>query len=104
MAILNDVKILVGLDVLDESRDGLLNIYIRKGITLVTRYLNKTAPLDVEAIYPDALIEYVVLCYRKKGNEGLKSFGQGSRTGSYGDELSDSVKSLLPSPTIRMRG
>jgi len=107
MAVLDDVKTVLGLDSLDTSRDNMLNIYIRKGVTLVTKYLNKIVtepPLDVEATYPDALIEYVVMCYRKKGNEGLKSYGQGSRTGSYGEELSDSVKSLLPTPSIRMRG
>ena len=104
MEILDDVKILVGLDLVDDSRDNVLNIYIRRGVTLITRYLNKTANEDVAVTYPDALIEYVVQVYRKKGNEGLKSFGQGSRLGSYGEELSDSVKSLLPSPSIRMRG
>jgi len=104
MAILDDVKTLVGIDLLDISRDDLLNIYIRRGITLITKYLRKTVTEDIETVYPDALIEYVVQVYRKKGNEGLKSYGQGSRLGSYGEELSDSVKSLLPSPSIRMRG
>ncbi|HBV88311.1 MAG TPA: hypothetical protein DEF42_17100 [Desulfosporosinus sp.] len=103
MAILDDVKILVGLDLFDISRDDILNIYIRRGVTLITKYLRRTATEDVTVLYPDALIEYVVQVYRKKGNEGLKSFGQGSRLGSYGEELSDSVKSLLPKPSIRMR-
>jgi len=107
MALLEDVKTVLGLDITDTSRDDLLNIYIRKGVTLITKYLNASVtvpPLDVETVYLDALIEFVVQVYKKRGNEGLKSYGQGSRTGSYGEELSDSVKALLPSPLIRMRG
>jgi len=103
--VLDDIKTILGIQ--DTSKDSLLNVYIRKGIILITNYINTpitVPPLDVEIVYPDALIEYVILCYRKRGNEGLKSYGQGSRLGSYGDELSDTVKALLPSPYITMMG
>lgn len=99
MAVLDDVKILLNAD---DSKDPILNLYIRKADTLISNYLNIT--VDAEASYPDAVIEYVVLCYRKKGNEGLKQFGQGSRSGTYEDNLPASVKALLPLPSIKMMG
>lgn len=105
--ILDDIKEVLGIYQIDTSRDNLLNIYIRKGVTLITNYMNAPVtdpPLDVSEVYIDALIEYVIECYRKKGNEGTKSFSQGSRSGTYEDGLSDSVKSLLPSPFIKMMG
>lgn len=110
--ILDDIKTVLGKES-DSSIDNLLGVYIRKGTTLITNYMNApntpitdppTPPLDAEVVYADALIEYVTLCYRKRGNEGVKSFGQGSRSGTYEDGLQESVKALLPSPYVRMMG
>jgi len=109
MAALDDIKDVLGIN--DASKDNLLSIYIRRGVTLVTAYMNApdvpitdppTLPVDVATVYADAIIEYVTLCYRKKGNEGIKSFRQGGRLGIYEDSLQQSVKDLLPSPYIRM--
>ena len=107
--LLDDIKTV--LNITDTSKDTLLAVYIRKGTTLITNYMNApdvpitvppTLPVDVVTAYADAIIEYVVLTYRKKGVEGLKSYSQGSRSGTYEDSLQQSVKSLLPSPFIRM--
>ena len=107
--LLDEVKTVLGIS--DTLKDTLLGIYIRKGTTLVNIYMNfpnipvtdpVTPPVDVATVYADAIIEYVTLCYRKKGIEGLKSFGQGGRSGTYEDGLQQSVKALLPSPFIRM--
>lgn len=107
--LLDDLKTVLGIS--DVSKEALLNVYIRKGTTLITNYMNAppvpvtdpiTLQVDVATAYADALIEYVTLCYRKRGNEGVKSFGQGGRSGTYEDGLQESVKALLPSPFIRM--
>jgi len=109
--LLDDIKTVLGIS--DFTRDALLAVYIRKGTTLVNAYMNFpdipvtnpiTLPVDVATVYADALIEYVVLSYRKKGIEGLKAYSQGSRSGTYEDTLQQSVKDLLPSPFIRMKG
>ena len=109
MAALDDVKTI--LNISDTTKDALFTLYVRKGVTLITAYMNApdppvtdpvTLPVDVEATYPDALIEYAVLCYHRRGNEGIKQFAQGARSGTYEDGLGQSVKDLLPSPFIRM--
>lgn len=113
--ILNDTKIL--LDIGDTTQDGALNIYIRKAVTLITTYLNVATepvtttdywtgvtttiqPVDVAATYPDAVIQYVIENFRLRGNEGLKQFSQGSRSGTYNGGLSQDVINLLPLPYV----
>ncbi|WP_075366848.1 phage head-tail connector protein [Desulfosporosinus metallidurans] len=102
MMLLDDIKIVLGIE-LDTSRDYLLNIYIRTATTLISKYLKANDKVDIQALYPDAIIAYVVMAMAKRGNEGLKQFSQGSRSGSYGDDLPDGVKALLPLPRIAMR-
>lgn len=101
MAVLDDLQIVLGVT----DQDNLLNLYIRKAVTLITIYLNMkpAAPaIDIAATYPDAVIEYVTICMNKRGTEGLKQFTQGSRNGTYGNDLPDSVKALLPPPFVTM--
>jgi hypothetical protein len=110
MALIDDLSIL-----LPSASVPILTLYIRKAVTLITNYLNlDTAeidetdwytgivttiePIDPTITYADACIEYVTLCWNKRGNEGLIQFGQGSRSGTYGNALYDSVKALLPAP------
>lgn len=115
MALIDDIKTVIGIDYVDTSKDDLINIYIRKAKTLITTYLQIPTeaytdstgtviqPIDVTVAYPDACLDFVVQVFRKRGNEGLKSYGQGSRLGSYGDEISDSTKAMLPSPYVKMK-
>lgn len=107
MAVLDDIKTILGIT----DQDAILTLYIRKAVTLITNYLNIPTvaytdsggaviqPIDVEATYPDAVIEFVTLTMNKRGNEGLKQFTQGSRSGTYeSSQLPESVIFLLPAP------
>lgn len=71
---------------------------INKASTLIKYYLKCDDSVDIPLTYPDAVMEYVKICMNKNGNEGLKQFSQGSRSGTYGNDLPDSVKALLPLP------
>jgi hypothetical protein len=99
LAVLDDVKIILGT-----TEDILLNLYIRKADTLIKNYLRLDDTVDIEAIYSDAVIQYVVENYRQRGNEGIKQFSQGSRSGTYNSGLSSDVKVLLPLPKIKLMG
>ena len=59
---------------------------------------------NIEESYPDAIIEYVIICMNKRGNEGIKQFSEGSTSGTYGNELPESVKALLPMPFVTLKG
>ena len=99
--ILEDIKTM--LEIEDTLQDNLISIYIRKAKILITNYLNLGDIVDFETLYPDAIIEYSIICMNKRGNEGIKSFAQGAISATYGDDLQISVKNLLPLPCIRMR-
>lgn len=117
MAILDDLHIL--LPNVPTSKDAIFNLYIRKAVTLITNYLNLdtvpitekdcwigiitvTQPIDVSIIYQDAVIDYVIVTYNKRGNEGIKQGSQGSRSQTYGDDLPGSTIALLPLPSAVM--
>lgn len=97
---LEDIKTLLGIT--DYSKDDLINLYIRKAQTAIKNYININ--ITDYLIYQDAIIEYAVISFNKKGNEGLKQFTQGSRSGSYNEDLPESVKVLLPLPSIKLKG
>lgn len=117
--ILSDCKILLTLSDTNTSKDGILNIYIRRAVPLIQSYMQlrttdlivtnwdgsttTTPPIDVLATYSDAVIEYAIEQYKKRGNVGMKQFSEGSRSGTYDNSLSDSVKALLPAPFVRLQ-
>lgn len=101
--LLDDIKTVLGISELDTSKDSLLNIYIRTATTRIINYLKIDSTVDIQTLYFDAIIELVVILLAKRGNEGLTQFSQGSRSGTYGSDLPESVISLLPSPRIVMR-
>jgi hypothetical protein len=94
--ILDDIKTIIGLT--DTSKDNILNIFIRKAATLIRTYLNCDDSVDITTAYPDAIIEFVMSELNRRGNEGVRQFSQGSRSGTYTNELSENVISLLPLP------
>lgn len=104
MEVLDDIKTLKNISLTDTSQDGSLNIYIRRAETAISKYFNNSLDnATIETMYPDAVITYVIEHLNKKGNEGIKQYSQGSRSGIYeGSGLSNDVKSLLPLPHVRM--
>lgn len=104
MAVIDDVKELKGWQ--DSSHDGVINIYIRRAVTLVREHLNLRPddPTDIATLYQDAVVCYVMEQFDRKGNEATKQYSQGSESGTYGSDLSDNVKALLPTPYARIMG
>ncbi|MFT8312956.1 MAG: phage head-tail connector protein [Clostridium sp.] len=117
--ILSDCKTLLNINDTDISKNSIINIYIRRAVPLIQNYLQlratdlvvtnfdgtttTTPPVDVQATYPDAIIEYVIEQYKRRGNIGMKQFSEGSRSGTYDNSLSDAVKALLPQPYVRLQ-
>lgn len=97
--LLPDIKTLLRIKEADTSKDNILNIYLRRGNTLIVKYLNNDSITNATE-FPDALIEYVLVCYRKNGQEGIKQSSQGNRSITWEGGLPESVKDLLPLPYI----
>ncbi|AAO36100.1 hypothetical protein DP149_10225 [Clostridium tetani] len=103
---LKDIKILLNIN--DNSKDSILNIYIRKATTLIQNYLNNyNFKSDyIQANFKDAIIDIVVSAYNFKDNKNIKSKTQGARSITYADNtaftITDSVANLLPMPYVKM--
>lgn len=101
--VLDDVKTI--LDITDTSMDNKITLYIRRADNLILLYLNDSTITDttmIETNYPDAVVQFVIECMNRRGNEGITQYSQGSRSGTYGnsDILSNDVKALLPLPKV----
>lgn len=103
---LEDIKTLLGI-----ADENILNIYIRKAITVIKNYLNNDSFDDtyIQANFSDAIIELVVNAYSVNKNTkiGIKQEEQGSRTIVYKDNsaafvIDDSIKRLLPLPYAKL--
>ncbi|WP_050607260.1 phage head-tail connector protein [Clostridium niameyense] len=100
---LEDLQILI-----PNADTAILNIYIRKAITLIQNYLNnQNFTFDyIQTNFQDAIIDIVVNAYNFKDNKNIKSMTQGARSITYSDNtafaITDSVANLLPMPYIRM--
>lgn len=93
----------------DEYADATLTILKNRAITSIKNYLNNSNYDNayIEANFPDAIIELVYNTYSSKGKENIQSESQGSRSKTYKSasfSMSNSVKDLLPLPSIRLRG
>jgi hypothetical protein len=105
MAALEDIKELKGWQT-DSSHDGMISIFIRRAVTLIKNHLNLSSndTTDIETVYQDAVVCFVMEQLNMRGNEGMKQFAQGGRSGTYNSGLSKDVKSLLPVPSAKLLG
>lgn len=104
--ILEDLLILLDKD---ESSYPALTIYKNRAITTIKNYLNNgLESAFIELNYEDAIIQLVYNAYTSKGKWNIASESQGSRSISYVNnadaEITQSIKNLLPLPSIRMLG
>ena len=99
------------LSIKDNSQDDLITLYINRAITVIGNYINnkKYDKELIEVEFPEAIIALVENAYKENtsSTKGIKSKSQGARSITYADEkgftITDDIKSLLPTPFIRMR-
>lgn len=96
------------LDIEDNSKDTLLNIYIDRATLVIQQYLNRGQTTEeVQDLYSTAIIFLAEKAYNTKKNtkDGIKQIQQGQRNVIYRDNvdlfsIDDTVKSMLPLPLI----
>jgi hypothetical protein len=109
---LEDIKTLLGIS--GSSEDAVLNIYIKRAVTFIKKYINND-DFDneyIESNFQDAITLLVYNAYKVKGNENVQSMQQGQRSvtfktvTSYASgstyTITDDVRALLPTPYAKL--
>lgn len=108
MTIINQVKMILGIDANAELLKILYDISVKK----IIKYLNdpNLTECDIIQEYSSALVLCIKDAYNyqqnKLKNEGIKQESQGSRSRTYdvtnNSGLSDDIKACLPLPKVRL--
>ena len=109
---LDEIKILC--EIQDDSQDTVLDIYMRRSINSIKKYLNNDRLDDNYIIqnYNDAIVELACRAYntRKYNNvsNGIKQKSQGQRSITYIDsdmsnlfKITEDIASMLPATYVR---
>lgn len=98
---LETMKMLLGIDINDTSKDNILNHYLNKTIIIILGYCNIDA-LDTK--YNDIASDYAVYLYKNKDLEGLESKTEGDKSVKIKDGIPENIKKALPLPKIKVGG
>lgn len=79
--ILRDIKIL--LDIVDISKDNILNIYINSAYDVIHSYCNYNEDEILNNKLSVAVLNLALLNYRNRGKENVTQESQGSRSRTY---------------------
>jgi hypothetical protein len=97
---LETVKMLLGIDVADTSKDMILNHFINQAIRLALSYCNV---YELSAEYDGAVADLAVFLYKNKDSVGYKQKTEGERSVIYeGGGIPENIKSALPLPKIKV--
>ena len=99
-------------DIIEDSKDKLLRVFIKDSIKSIQRYINNQKYTDeiIISSYDDVVVELCIRAYgnyKHKDDRIIQSKTQGQRSITYKDDLSKSpyeittdIKKLLPGPFV----
>lgn len=94
------VKMLLGIDVADTSKDTILNHFINQALKLVLSYCNV---IELPAEFDGTIAELAVYLYKNKDSVGYKQKTEGERSITFeGGGIPEYIKSVLPLPRIKV--
>ena len=94
------VKMLLGIDEADTSKDMILNHFINQAIRLALSYCNVS---ELSAEYDGEIADLAVFLYKNKDSVGYKQKTEGERSVTYeSGGIPENIKSALPLPKIKV--
>ena len=97
---LSIVKMLLGIDLADTSKNDVLNHFIGLAQKMVLSYCNCEY---ISSEYDEAIAELAVYLYKNKDGTGYKQKTEGERSVTYQDgAIPEYIKSTLPLPKIKV--
>jgi len=94
--VLEIVKMLLGMDISDTSKDNLLNHFIKKATDIILGYCNIDA---LPEQYHDVAADLAVFLYNNRDLEGITK-----KTLTIINAIPESIRLALPPPRIRVVG
>jgi Phage QLRG family, putative DNA packaging. len=97
---LETVKMLMGIDVTDTSKDSILNHFITQALKVALAYCNVT---ELTAEYDDTIADLAVYLYNNRDSVGYRQMAEGDRSVTYETGgIPDFIKATLPLPRIKV--
>ncbi len=94
------VKILLGIDLTDTSKDDVLDHFIGLARKMALSYCNC---VYISSEYDEVIAELAVYLYKNKDGTGYKQKTEGERSVTYQDgAIPEYIKSALPLPKIKV--
>ena len=94
------VKMLLGIDAADASKDDILNHFITQALKIALGYCNVT---ELPAEYDDTIADLAAYLYNNRDSVGYKQKVQGERSITFEDGgIPEYIKSALPVPKIKV--
>jgi hypothetical protein len=99
--VLEIVKMLLGMDISDTSKDNLLNHFIKKATDIILGYCNIDA---LPEQYHDVAADLAVFLYNNRDLEGITKKTEGEKSLTIINAIPESIRLALPPPRIRVVG
>ena len=94
------VKMLLEIDIFDNSKDGILNHYINQASRFAFAYCNV---IELPAEYDGTIADLAVYFYLNRDSLGFKQKVQGDRSVTFDNRgIPEHIKSSLPLPKIKV--
>lgn len=93
------LKQLLGVGLLDISRDEILAHYLKKASSIILGYCNLNI---LPTRYDDVVVDYAMYLYKNKDSEGLAQKREGERSATYESGIPQSIRLALPWPRIKV--
>ena len=94
------VKMLIGIEIYDDSKDAILNHFINQALKVALSYCNVT---ELSAEYDGTIADLAVYLYKNKDSVGYRQKTEGERSVTYeGSGIPEYIKSALPLPRIKV--
>jgi hypothetical protein len=90
------VKILLGIDSTDTSKDAILEHFIHQANNMALFYCN----VSVLSGYDDSIADLAVYLHKNKDSVGYKQRTEGEKSGTFETGIPESIKAALPTPKI----
>lgn len=95
------LKLLLGIDSTNTSKDSILNHYLNKARNIILGYCNVDS-LDTK--YDETVTDFAVCLYKNKDLEGIESKTEGEKSVKVQMGIPENIKKALPLPKIKVGG